>query len=272
MAQQKKPKLLRTLESQKGDIPAKQTLMGDESTELSATTVKKKLKELEVAIHLVKHKIGGNILELGGFLQQAHDLHARPGVGDFCQWVEDLFGFTPQSARNYMQVFRVFGETDCKSLLQTTTAETLYFLARKSTPSAAIKEVLRLVKKGQNITLDGAKKIVDKHKPKKIPSETSAQSAEVGDTEDGTGEPDSADDTDAGFAQDGEAFSDDDDTAATADEQSCLTGFATEVRIVIENWRIICRIDELPGFADELRRLADELENAAHLPFDDLKS
>ncbi len=102
------------------------------------------------------------------------------------------------------RVFGVFGETVCKSLLQSTAAETLYFLARKSTPPAAIKEVLRLVKKGKNITLDRAKDIVTKHKPKKSEAGTADESEGERETSEGDNSSDTAQDSGAGHEQDTE--------------------------------------------------------------------
>ncbi len=73
---------------------------------------------------------------------------------------------TTQTARNYIAVIEAFGaqkQLYCKSLLQYFTAEALYYLSRDTTPEEAIRDALKLAKKGERVTLAVAKELAAKY-------------------------------------------------------------------------------------------------------------
>ncbi len=79
---------------------------------------------------------------------------ANHGDGTFGKWCVERCGMTTQTARNYIAVIEVFGaqkQLVCKSLLQSFTAEALYYLSRDTTPEEAIRDALKLAKKGERV-------------------------------------------------------------------------------------------------------------------------
>ncbi len=91
---------------------------------------------------------------------------ANHGDGTFGKWCVERCQITRATALNYMRVTEVFGsqkQLNCKSLLQSFTAEALYYLSRDTTPEEATRDALKLAKKGERITLAVAKELAAKY-------------------------------------------------------------------------------------------------------------
>jgi len=161
-------------------------LSAKESSALPAATVRR-LEECAVAIHRAKKRAIECIFALGQGLKTARDLLSHHGDGTFGQWVEDEFSFSAQTARNYINVLDTFGqEEDDKRLLQSATAEALYFLSRPGTPKAAIRQVRKLIHDGQKLTLASARQMVAKCSKKRSVPQTDEQSEAAPDASDTT--------------------------------------------------------------------------------------
>lgn len=132
------------------------------STAVAKTDVpqSKTLDHYAKAIKSAQIKCVESLVAIGLNLQLAHDELASHGDGTFIRWVDDQCGFTRMSAHNYMALAEVFGKRDCKSLLQTATAEALYYLARNTTPEDAIEDAIKAAEAGERVTLSKAKDIV----------------------------------------------------------------------------------------------------------------
>lgn len=121
--------------------------------------VVRKLESCAVNIEKLRSKGVELIFAMGSELKTAHDELANHGDGCFGKWCKERCGITAQSARNYISVVDAFGDQDCKSLLQSFTAESLYLLSRDTVPQDAIDKAIQLAEQGERITLAKAKEI-----------------------------------------------------------------------------------------------------------------
>jgi hypothetical protein len=120
-----------------------------------------------------------NTLEIGIVLAEAKATFPvagpkgqRPG---WRTWLKDT-GIGRAHADSLINVAEKFGHLRGKQKLPS--AKVLSFLARKTTPGAARKEVLRLTKQGRKIGTRKAHQIADKHRPK--PAQANKQAKETG--------------------------------------------------------------------------------------------
>jgi Protein of unknown function (DUF3102) len=133
------------------------------------------LEACGMAIDKAKAHTVRAIIEIGRQLKIAHDLLANNQNGTFEKWVTERCGFTPRTARNYLSVWEAFGDSKPERL-SAFTAESLYHLAKDSTPEEAVAEAMKLASKGESINLKRAKEIVGEFTLEEKP----AQSNKIG--------------------------------------------------------------------------------------------
>jgi len=102
-----------------------------------------------------------NIIEIGKRLTEVKEML---GHGKFLPWLEKEFGMSDQTAQNFMNVFKRFGQIPNGLEFQ---SKALYLLASPSTPDEAREEAVELASKGEKITHKKAKEIKEKHAPRK---------------------------------------------------------------------------------------------------------
>ncbi len=122
-----------------------------------------------------------NTIELGVELKQARDKFpatsnnrnaTRPG---WHKWLNEV-GVTVSQATNLIKVAERFGRAGARTKGIGRTI--LVLLSEHATPDAAIRDVVRRVRKGEKITEPKAKKIINKHRPK--PAEANKIAKETG--------------------------------------------------------------------------------------------
>jgi hypothetical protein len=105
-----------------------------------------------------------NALALGEAITAAHEVLATAGKeGRFGEWVDAECDFGRRSAYNYMNAWERFG--NCATVAQFNDGA-MYALAEPKAPPEAAKEAEKLATKGIRITLDKAKELLAKFKPK----------------------------------------------------------------------------------------------------------
>lgn len=106
-----------------------------------------------------------DIIEIG---QKLIEVKARLGHGNFGGWLASEFQWTPQLARQFMNVAETFCETENETLFRFGSSA-LRLLAAPSTPEAARLEALGRAADGENITNQLARDIVSNHLNPAIP-------------------------------------------------------------------------------------------------------
>lgn len=97
------------------------------------------------------------VLSIGERLEAAHVALAHKGNGKFNKWVDESLNISRMAANRYMKTYRTFGGMEeCNSLLQTSTIEAIYSLARKP---ELIDEAVELAESGERITLSVVKEL-----------------------------------------------------------------------------------------------------------------
>lgn len=120
----------------------------------------KRLERYAVAIDQAYSGATKNMLSICRLLSEAHAELSNHGDGTFVAWVESRCQISKRSAFRYLAIHRTFGDEDCASLAQSAPIEALEFLARDTTPEAAIEAAKELAESGERITLAKAKELV----------------------------------------------------------------------------------------------------------------
>jgi len=103
-------------------------------------------------------------ITLGMELRQARDsLKETKSNQTWAQWLAAEVGMTDRHARSLMQIADRFGSLGADL---PTGYKVLELLSRGTTPDAGRREVIRRLRKGEQVTPSKAKKIVDQHRPK----------------------------------------------------------------------------------------------------------
>src|SRR5262245_44592837 len=107
-----------------------------------------------------------HIIALGAELKEARDtfteIRNNHSIG-WAAWLKTEIGITDEYATRLIRIADKFGAS--RPELATSVA-VLKFLSRDNIPAAGRREVIRRIKRGELITEDKAKKIVDQHRPK----------------------------------------------------------------------------------------------------------
>lgn len=115
-------------------------------------------------IKTLMRKSANDIIEIG---LKVEEVKARLGHGRFGAWIEQEFGWSEQSVRNFMAVAEHFKSPKFGDLNIAPSA--LYSLAAPSVPQPARDEAMARAEKGETITYTKAKEIVASHKPTPTP-------------------------------------------------------------------------------------------------------
>lgn len=100
------------------------------------------------------------VMEIGGKLIEVKD---RLGHGRFGYWLNQEFGWSDRTARNFMAVARQFKSEIISDLDLAPSA--LIALSGATVPEAARQEAVEQAASGQQVTVKTAKQIIAKHKP-----------------------------------------------------------------------------------------------------------
>jgi hypothetical protein len=120
------------------------------------------LAEKATAIRALTAKVGRDIVEIGKQLAEAK---ARAGHGRWLPWLKAEFGWTRQTALNFIRVYEL-SQSKSKTILDLNLAlRTIYLLAAPSTPQAAKDEVIERAANGDELLHDTVKEIVGRSRP-----------------------------------------------------------------------------------------------------------
>lgn len=111
-------------------------------------------------IKTLMRRTAEGVMEIGGKLIEVKD---RLGHGRFGYWLEQEFGWSDRTARNFMAVARQF-KTEIISDLDFAPSA-LIALSGATVPEAARQEAVEQAASGQPVTVKAAKQIIAKHRP-----------------------------------------------------------------------------------------------------------
>lgn len=124
-------------------------------------------------LHMLERRTGEAIIEIG---RQLIAVKADIGHGNFGAWLESEFGWTPQTAGNFMRVTEAFGENE--KIFQNASPSALYALASGTMPEPIRDEFIARAEAGERITHKDVKQrlaVVDLDSgeidPEPVPSE-----------------------------------------------------------------------------------------------------
>jgi hypothetical protein len=117
------------------------------------------LKQHAEAIRLLARRACRDIVEIGYHLTEAKELAAH---GKWLRWLDQEFGWSEQTARNYMRVYEMAKSTTVVDL--NLPLRSLYSLAAPSTPKAARDEIIERVERGETVLDAEVKEIIAKAK------------------------------------------------------------------------------------------------------------
>lgn len=112
--------------------------------------------EIAKSIRQLRKKTCADVIEIGRLLVKAKDLLP---YGLWYGWLENEFGWSRQTADNFIRVHQKFGGAR-SPIISDLDPTTLYVLAQRSTPPAAVATVVKLVKGGEVPSTAGVKKII----------------------------------------------------------------------------------------------------------------
>lgn len=114
-----------------------------------------KLAEHAAMIHRLGKRAIQDIVEIGRRLHLAKGL---VGHGNWGAWLEREFGWTDDTALNFMRVWELSEDFKSRNFRDLTIAPSaLYLLAKKSTPEAVRAEVIERAESGEPITFKDVK-------------------------------------------------------------------------------------------------------------------
>jgi N6-adenosine-specific RNA methylase IME4 len=120
-----------------------------------------KLANHAVEIRRLGKRIVGDVIEIGKRLTECKDIC---GHGNWLPWLNREFGWTDQTARNFIQVYELARAKSQNFLNLDIPVSGLYLLAAPSTPEKARVEVIDRAEAGEMVTHQAVKETVNKHK------------------------------------------------------------------------------------------------------------
>jgi hypothetical protein len=117
------------------------------ATPLDAATT---LKQHAEAIKLLAKRVCRDIVEIGYHLTKAQEL---AGHGKWLRWLDQEFGWSEQTARNYMRVYELAQKSTTVVDLNLP-LRALYVLAAPSTPESVREEIIGRAASGEKISYE----------------------------------------------------------------------------------------------------------------------
>lgn len=105
-------------------------------------------------IRTLAKRAAKDITEIGRRLTECKKI----GHGSWLPWLDHEFGWSEDTARNFMRVYELSKSRNFQDL--SIGVSTLYLLAAASTPPQAVDEVLERVEAGENVTVADTKNII----------------------------------------------------------------------------------------------------------------
>src|ERR1700730_4793538 len=103
------------------------------------------LELLASTINALRKRVSGDVIEIGQRLVDK----ALAGHGNWLPWLEREFGWTDDTALNYMRVYEKFKNRNFRDL--DLPVSSLYLLAAPSTPPEAVETVIERAKAGEKV-------------------------------------------------------------------------------------------------------------------------
>jgi hypothetical protein len=113
------------------------------------------LAEHAAVIRTLGKRVVGDIIEIGRRFKECRDI---VGHGHWHPWLDAEFGWSEQTALNYMRVYEMVKSKNILDLDISISA--LYLLAAPSTSEEARTEILGRAKAGENVPVAAVKKII----------------------------------------------------------------------------------------------------------------
>jgi hypothetical protein len=123
------------------------------------------LSEHAAEIRKLGKQTVANVMEIGRRLTECKKL---VGHGNWLPWLEHEFGWSDQTARNFMRIADLSKSKTVLNLGLPVSA--LYQLAAPSTPTEARDEIIERAQSGESIPVAETKRIIDNSKGRKRPS------------------------------------------------------------------------------------------------------
>jgi Protein of unknown function (DUF3102) len=127
------------------------------------------------AIRMLRDRTAQYIIKIGERLTAAKKIC---GHGNWLPWLEREFGWTDETARNFMNVYQLAGSNPKRVWDLNLPLSSLYLIARPSTPEAIREEVLGRADRGEppslaqvKAVIAGAKKDKGRARPIVVPEE-----------------------------------------------------------------------------------------------------
>jgi hypothetical protein len=117
------------------------------------------LAEHAAVIHTLGKRVVGDVIEIGCRLTGCRNI---VGHGHWHDWLDAEFGWSEQTALNYMRVYEMAKSKNFLDLDISISA--LHWLAAPSTPEEARDEIIERAKAGENIPLAAVKETIGRAK------------------------------------------------------------------------------------------------------------
>jgi hypothetical protein len=112
-------------------------------------------------IRALGKRVIGDVIEIGRRLSESKQLC---GHGNWLPWLEREFGWSDDTARNYMQVSELAESRNFRDLSLPISG--LYLLAAPSTPEEVRQEVIERVENGERLSVKHVKELIDEARNK----------------------------------------------------------------------------------------------------------
>lgn len=132
--------------------------------QLELTTNEKVLVQHAEAIRVLGRRVVQDVIEIGRRLTEAKEI---AGHGNWLPWLEREFGWTQQTAFNFMSVYDMAVSSKLPNFGNLNLPISgLYLLAAPSTPVDVREQVLEIAESGEQLSLEQIKQMVDDAKVK----------------------------------------------------------------------------------------------------------
>jgi Protein of unknown function (DUF3102) len=122
------------------------------------------LAEHAAVIRALGKRVIGDVIEIGRRLTEAK----IAGHGNWLPWLEREFGWSDDTALNYMNLAEMAKSRTVRDL--SLPIKSLYLIAKPSTPDEARTEVIKRVESGEKLSVKDVQAIVDNTKGRKQPT------------------------------------------------------------------------------------------------------
>ncbi len=145
--------------------------------DISSLTVNQSeiLKQNALEIKGLRKRVADDVVKIGKLLTESK---AMMNHGSWSPWLETEFGWSDNTALNFMQVHAMVSK-NAKFADLNFPVSSLYLLAKPSTTEEAKTEIIGRAKAGEKLNHKDFKKIIDKTKPPKIIVDNTKKEPEV---------------------------------------------------------------------------------------------